>query len=188
MKEQEYTTQALVNTPQLALEFGFGKGFDNYEFNELTVNRDRLLQWLKDNKNEKFFVFFHDKGPHDPYAPPSPFNSLYNPEYEGNITTDLPDFTEIGSMNSGKTFEETLTLKRVYDEEVKDYFWSNVDINNPKDPDMWTPFVIMGPGIKKGYKLDKPISHVDQMPTFLRLMNIQIPQYVQGRVLTEILK
>ena len=58
--------------------------------------------------------------------------------------------------------------------------------NNPKDPDMWTPFVIMGPGVKSGYKIEKPISHVDQMPTFLRLLNIQIPQYVQGRVLTEI--
>jgi len=60
--------------------------------------------------------------------------------------------------------------------------------NNPKDSDMWTPFVIMGPGVKAGYKLEKPISHVDQMPTFLRLMNIQIPQYVQGRVLTDIFK
>lgn len=59
--------------------------------------------------------------------------------------------------------------------------------NNPKDPDMWTPFVIMGPGVKKGYKLENPISHVDQMPTFLKLLNIKIPEYVQGRVLTEIL-
>lgn len=60
--------------------------------------------------------------------------------------------------------------------------------NNPKDPDMWTPFVIMGPGVKRGYKLEKAISHVDQMPTFLKLMGIRIPQYVQGRVLTEIIK
>jgi phosphoglycerol transferase MdoB-like AlkP superfamily enzyme len=53
---------------------------------------------------------------------------------------------------------------------------------------MWTPFVIMGPGVKSGYRLDKPISHVDQMPTFLKLMNIQIPQYVQGSGLPEIIK
>ncbi len=59
--------------------------------------------------------------------------------------------------------------------------------NNPNDPDMWTPFVIMGPGVKKGYEIEKPISHVDQMPTFMKLMEMEIPDYVQGRVLTEIL-
>lgn len=60
--------------------------------------------------------------------------------------------------------------------------------NNPKDPDMWTPFVIMGPGVKKGYKLEKPISHVDQMPTILQLLGVKIPEYVQGMVLEEVLQ
>lgn len=60
--------------------------------------------------------------------------------------------------------------------------------NNPKDPDMWTPFVIMGPGVKRGYRIEKPISHVDQMPTLLRLLGVKTPDYVQGRVLMEILK
>jgi len=60
--------------------------------------------------------------------------------------------------------------------------------NNPKDPDMWTPFVIMGPGVKKGYELKEQISHVDQLPTMLKLMNVAIPPYVQGRVLEEIIR
>lgn len=53
---------------------------------------------------------------------------------------------------------------------------------------MWTPFVMMGPGVKKGYKLENPISHIDQMPTILNLLSVKIPDYVQGRVLKEILK
>jgi len=53
---------------------------------------------------------------------------------------------------------------------------------------MWTPFVIWGPGIKKGFQLTEPISHADQLPTILNLMDIQVPDYMQGRVLTEILK
>lgn len=60
--------------------------------------------------------------------------------------------------------------------------------NNPKDPDMWTPFVIMGPGVKEGHQITDPISHVDQMPTLLKLLNIKIPDYVQGKVLTEIIR
>ena len=134
LKEQGYKTQAFVNTPQLPIEFGFGKGFDNYEFDERPNNRDKLLQWVKDNKDKKFFVFFHDNGPHDPYAPPNPYNTLYDPEYQGRITTELPKISEIAGMNKDSTLDEnTLERKKAYKEGVKDYFWSNVDKNNPKD-------------------------------------------------------
>lgn len=61
-------------------------------------------------------------------------------------------------------------------------------INPDNNKGMWTPFVMMGPGVKKGYQLENPISHVDQMPTILNLLGIKIPEYVQGRVLEEILR
>ncbi|MBI3543056.1 MAG: alkaline phosphatase family protein [Deltaproteobacteria bacterium] len=53
---------------------------------------------------------------------------------------------------------------------------------------MWTPFLMWGPGVKKGYELAEPISHVDQLPTFLKLMDIPAPAHVQGRVLSEALE
>lgn len=61
-------------------------------------------------------------------------------------------------------------------------------INPDNNKGMWTPFVMMGPGVKKGFKMNDPISHVDQMPTILNLMGVGIPDYVQGRVLSDILK
>lgn len=61
-------------------------------------------------------------------------------------------------------------------------------VNAKTTKGMWTPFIIMGPGVKKGLELEKPISHIDQMPTILKLLGIKIPNYVQGRVLNEILK
>lgn len=51
---------------------------------------------------------------------------------------------------------------------------------------MWTPFVIMGPGVKKGVQLKRPISMVDQYPTILDLMGMDIPDFVEGRRLEEI--
>lgn len=57
---------------------------------------------------------------------------------------------------------------------------------DPKNESMWTPFVIVGPGIRKGFFIETPISHVDQMPTILNMTGIPIPSYVQGRVLSEI--
>ncbi len=54
-------------------------------------------------------------------------------------------------------------------------------------PGMWTPFVIMGPGVRQGVELAEPISHVGQMPTLLKLLGVNIPEHVEGRVLSEIL-
>lgn len=59
---------------------------------------------------------------------------------------------------------------------------------NPADPSIQTPFIIAGPGVKSGTVLAQPVRHIDQLPTILNLMNVPVPEYVEGRVLEEILK
>jgi len=137
LKEQGYVTQALVSTPQLPIEFGFDRGFDKFEVNMFTDNRNKLLQWLKDNKDKKFFVFFHDMGPHDPYDSAQPYNTLYDPEYKGKITTELKNIPEISDMKGKRTLEKTVQEMNIYKKEVKSDFWSNVDDKNPKDKDIY---------------------------------------------------
>jgi len=55
------------------------------------------------------------------------------------------------------------------------------------DPDtngMWTPFIMVGPGIEAGrYLGDDPISHIDQYPTIMKAMNKEMPEFVQGKSL-----
>lgn len=51
---------------------------------------------------------------------------------------------------------------------------------------MWTPFIIVGPNIKKNYKLSEPIEMVDQFPTIMTALREDIPEYVQGEVINEI--
>lgn len=58
---------------------------------------------------------------------------------------------------------------------------------NPLDPAIQTPFIIAGPGVKEGVVLTKPIRHIDQLPTILKLMKVAIPEYVEGRVVDEII-
>ena len=57
-----------------------------------------------------------------------------------------------------------------------------------KEKGMWTPFIIVGPGVKKGFEIKKPISHVDQYPTILFLMGKKIPDFVDGKVLNDIIE
>lgn len=51
-------------------------------------------------------------------------------------------------------------------------------------PGMWTPFIISGPGIRKNHFLgETPFSLIDQYPTILKALHIQIPSVTQGKSL-----
>jgi predicted AlkP superfamily phosphohydrolase/phosphomutase len=52
---------------------------------------------------------------------------------------------------------------------------------------MWTPFIIAGPGIRAGHRIEQPIRHIDQLPTILQAMGVDAPDHLQGRVLGEVL-
>lgn len=54
------------------------------------------------------------------------------------------------------------------------------------EPALRTPFVIAGPGVKKGYRLKKDIGNADQLPTLLRLLGVPVPGHMQGKVIDEI--
>lgn len=58
-------------------------------------------------------------------------------------------------------------------------------ILNAEVNDMWTPFIIAGPGIKKGMALNEPIHHVDQLPTILKALNIHPGQKMTGKTIDE---
>jgi hypothetical protein len=49
---------------------------------------------------------------------------------------------------------------------------------------LWTPFMIKGPGIKRGYRIPEPIQAVDQYPTILKAIGYASES--EGRVLEEI--
>ena len=55
-----------------------------------------------------------------------------------------------------------------------------------KNSALWTPFIVMGPGVKKGYRLKRNISNADQLPTLLKLTGVPVPGYMQGKVINEI--
>lgn len=52
---------------------------------------------------------------------------------------------------------------------------------------MWTPFIINGPGIRHDFAIKRPIRHIDQYPTIMRLLKKKIPDFVEGKPLDDIL-
>jgi len=51
---------------------------------------------------------------------------------------------------------------------------------------MWTPFMIMGPGVRENFPLPRPIQHIEQYPTIMTLLKEKIPDFVEGKPISEL--
>jgi len=52
-------------------------------------------------------------------------------------------------------------------------------------PGMWTPFIIMGPGVKENNFLgEKPFKLIDEYPTIMTALKVKIPDFVQGKTIS----
>jgi arylsulfatase A-like enzyme len=90
LKNNGFLTAAFINQPGLAKpEQGFNRGFTLYNASygamgtvkEQHTGDSRLtsdaLQWLKENRNKRFFVWLWYISPHGPYSPPPPYDTLF---------------------------------------------------------------------------------------------------------------
>ncbi len=102
LRARGYRTAAIIANPNIGSTFGFAAGFD--EFVELyephaghqavqpeqliaTAERvvDRAQEWLHHNTATPFFLLVFTIDPHAPYTPPAPYNSMYDPDYQGTV-------------------------------------------------------------------------------------------------------
>jgi arylsulfatase A-like enzyme len=78
-----WKTQAFVTNLNVAPSFGFGKGFDGYEYlpedpkrpgvyEPAAVLHEKALAWLASHRGEPFFLYLHATDPHAPYRPVEP--------------------------------------------------------------------------------------------------------------------
>lgn len=97
-----YETAALVAAPYLHRRFGFAQGFDEYD--DYTIGFEnhaashqgatspilhaRIREMLDDLGQGPFFLFLHYWDPHYDYNPPAPYDSLFDPDYEGTLTAE----------------------------------------------------------------------------------------------------
>jgi arylsulfatase A-like enzyme len=89
LKAAGYTTTAVVDNPNLAASFGYGKGFDSYretweeaalpsEIDRTRAITEAGIQYLREARPEKpFLLWLHYVNPHAPYTPPPPFDTAF---------------------------------------------------------------------------------------------------------------
>lgn len=108
-------------------------------------------------------------------------------KWEDAASLELPE-NGVGDLiisnKPGYLWTEKLNVKGVvFEESLTSGYKQGVMPDNQKG--MWTPLIIMGPGIRKKHEFSQPVHHVDQYPTIMSLLKKAIPDFVQGRVISE---
>ena len=99
LADNGYNTAALISWVYLSEQYGFAQGFDRFEellppphlvdsatrasFKAEHVT-DYAIRWLERTHDKPYFLFVHYFDPHLDYAPPAPFDTMYDPDYEGD--------------------------------------------------------------------------------------------------------
>jgi hypothetical protein len=100
-----YATGAIVNAPSLSPELGVDRGFQHYDIQYPSSGRiadgttEDALAWIDGTGGKPFFLFVHYFDPHMPYSPPAPYDTIFDPDYGGDLgravtRSDFPNLKE----------------------------------------------------------------------------------------------
>ncbi len=141
-----YATAGFFSGPYLHPVFGLGQGFDVYEdctsypklsaryakengtvdgmkiwtasHNDITSPRvyKAVRHWLRSNERTPFFLFIHLWDVHYDFMPPPPYNRMFDPDYDGTITSR--DFLNNPAINKNMPRRDLEHLIALYDGEI----------------------------------------------------------------------
>jgi len=201
LKDNGYTTGAVIGSAVLDSRFGLNHGFDFYydhfDFNRLqesnldemerpgNIVADVTLDWLSKNYQKKFFLWMHLYDPHYPYRPPPPYSEQYKDRpYDGEIAfADAQVGRLIEFLKNKGLYQNTLIILSgdhgeslgEHGEKTHGFFIYNATLH--------VPLIIHLPGDMHARTVQNLVNLADIMPTVLAALNIQIPAQVQGQSL-----
>lgn len=201
LKSQGYETAGFIGSLVLESGTGIEQGFDIYDDVFVRENRiveDRsgiqkdagtvkrsFLRWLDQRKTSSpFFSFIHFYDPHTPYDPPAPFRpnvqepkALYRGElqYVDSIIGELME-----ELTRRNLLDRTILIVTGDHGEMLGEHGENGHGFFIYQEAVRIPLLFSFPERKKG-KSAEVVELVDLMPTILDLLEIQIPQSVQGK-------
>ncbi|MDX2166287.1 MAG: sulfatase [Deltaproteobacteria bacterium] len=130
-----YTTAGFVAAPYLDAAFGFAQGFDHYDDHSLAKRSfdashhgvtgprtaalfaDWLRDWRAGGARRPFFAFVHLWDVHYDYAPPPPYDRLFDPDYQGHVTAD--DYEQSDAVHAGMDARDLAHVVALYDGEIR---------------------------------------------------------------------
>jgi arylsulfatase A-like enzyme/Tfp pilus assembly protein PilF len=201
LQRQGWDTAAFISSAVLKKLFGFNQGFAVYddqmpkpgkghEFDEDAERRagetvDHAVRWLEAQSGKPYFLWVHIYDPHAPYQPPSPFLEKYKDHlYDGEIAYADHElghlFDAVRKKSPGKTLIAVLSD---HGESLGEHgeYTHGVFLY---DATLRVAFLLSGPGVPAGARIQPQARAIDFLPTILALMGGKPPASVQGVSLT----
>lgn len=97
LKTRGYITGAFTGGGYVAPGFGFDRGFDFFQDRGTRGRRsskrlfEHASEWIRENKEKRFFLFLHTYQIHDPYTPHSPFSEEFLNENHSRAEINIVD-------------------------------------------------------------------------------------------------
>lgn len=129
-----YSTSAIVSGPYLHRDYGYSQGFDLYDDRTIFFIKvpgggnpshlgvtspkihQRVIEILENVSSRPFFFFVHYWDVHYDYAPPPPYDKMFDPDYDGNVNADNWDRNE--AIHLGMNPRDLEHVVALYDGEI----------------------------------------------------------------------
>ncbi|MFC2164657.1 sulfatase-like hydrolase/transferase [Acidobacteriota bacterium] len=220
LKARGYRTAGFTGGGQLSAVYGFDRGMDVYDFEGGRTENifPKAIKWMANARGNPFFLFLHTYDPHMPYEPPPPYDTIFNPGYEGNVSrwtdenvkiTDPELFDRIVDLYDGEIRYVDSQIQRVFQflKDVGLYANTMIIITSDHGEEfmehgamayhshtlynelLLVPLIIKFPeGQWRGRTIRDPVALNDLMPTVLDYLELPLPSYNQGESLVTYLK
>ena len=195
LRQNRYTTGAIISSFVLDARFGLAQGFDSYNdrfvepiesFYRSERRGDEVSRfacaWLEKHRNEPFFLFLHYYDPHTEYNPPEPFASIFKDNlYAGEIAyTDYCIGQVIKKLKDLNIYDSTLLIITSdhgeslfeHSEYEHGYFIYQSTVH--------VPLIIRVPGGPRGKRVKETVGLIDIVPTICSMLGITPPSTTHG--------
>lgn len=203
LKAKGYHTGAVISAFVLDAKFGIHQGFDSFQddfinaYNTVSGSERRgdettefAIKWLKQQKNEKFFLFLHYYDPHFPYNPPEPYATRYaNDPYSGEIAfTDHCIGRVVETLKELSMYDSTLLILVGDHGEMLGEHGEKEHLFFIYESALKVPLIVKLPGSGRNpVRVEETVGLIDIVPTVCGLLHIDIPGQVQGKSLEPLL-
>lgn len=200
-----YATGAVTEDGWVSYSQGFGRGFDSYTENKSPDLMAPLGQadltfrnasaWLREHRDERFFLFVHTYQVHAPYAPPPEYAALFADQIPADAPPAVRDaanydreirFTDDQLRGFVATLRELALDRRTVVMIVSDHGEEFVEHGCTEhggqlyDEVARVPLLLWGAGVPAGKRIATPVAHLDVMPTILDLAGLPRPDQTMG--------
>ena len=210
LRTEGYRTAAFTENAYVTAGVGFARGFGTWvEDRDSHGDRGRVEEtfgrasrWLRSSPDEPWLLFVHTYEVHDPYAPPpgyleevvgdAPERGVENARarYDAEIrhADDVLARLLAALEERGQADDTLVIVTSDHGEHFGERGWFRHD-NTVYEPVLRIPLILRAPGLlPAGVRVPDAVGLFDLVPTVLSLLDLPVPDYVQGLDLSGVVR